>query len=246
MIRFEIDSGRLQEALGAVSALVSECKMRFADDGLSIRAVDPANVAMVELTVDASAFEHYEADGGVLGVDLETLTDFLSAADDETAVSVELDSDRKFAIEADHLSASMALIDPDAIRQEPDIPDLDLDATITLHGRDLDRGLTAADLVSDRIQLEADEDDEVARLAAEGDTDDIEVTLDGDDLLDADVHGAPSSLFSLEYFDDVSGPIPSDAPVSVQIGSEMPTKIRYSLSDGVSVVSMIAPRISKE
>jgi len=245
MIRFEIDVARFQQALDAVSALVNECKMRFEADGLSIRAVDPANVAMVDLTVDASAFESYEADGGVLGVDLETLTDFLSAASDGV-VAIELDDDRKFAIEADHLSASMALIDPDAIRQEPDIPDLDLDATVTLLGSDLDRGLTAADLVSDHVRFAADEDAEVARLSAEGDTDDVEVELDGDDLLSAEVHGSPDSLFSLNYLNDVSGPIPSEALVSIQIGTEMPTKLRYSLADGVSVVSMIAPRIQPE
>jgi len=247
MIDVEISTDVLADALAAVHTLVNECKVRFEDDGLSIRAVDPANVGMVDLTVDAAAFETYDASGHTVGLKLETFLDYLSAVDSETVRVTETD-DRKLAIAGEHFSGTLALIDPDAIRQEPDIPDLDLEATVTLQGAALDRGLTAADLVSDHVAFTADEDDREFRMTAEGDTDDVAVTLgdDAEGLLDADVRGSPSSLFSLAYLDDVTAPIPSDAPVSVQVGAEMPTKLRYSLADGVRVESMIAPRVSSE
>ena len=47
----------LQDAIEPVSALVDECKIRLNDDGLSIRAVDPANVGMVDMSLAKSAFE---------------------------------------------------------------------------------------------------------------------------------------------------------------------------------------------
>jgi proliferating cell nuclear antigen len=41
--------------------------------------------------------------------------------------------------------------------------------------------------------------------------------------------------------------IPSDAEVSLLLGTEVPVKLRYSIADGgVSVVNMLAPRISSE
>jgi len=244
MIDVEISTDVLADALAAVHTLVNECKVRFEDDGLSIRAVDPANVGMVDLTVDAAAFETYDASGHTVGLKLETFLDYLSAVDSETVRVTETD-DRKLAIEGEHFSGSMACIDPDAIRQEPDIPDLDLDATVTLRGDGLDRGLTAADLVTDKVTLRADEDDRAFTMSGEGDTDDVEMTF-GDDaeaLLDADVRGSPRSVFSLEYWHDIAAPMPGDGAVSLQLGDEMPVKTRYSMTENVVVENMIAPRV---
>ena len=62
-----VQAEQLQAALAPVSTLVDECKLRTNADGVSITAVDPANVAMVDMETDASAFASYQADGGVLG-----------------------------------------------------------------------------------------------------------------------------------------------------------------------------------
>jgi len=53
-----INATTLQETLDTVGALVDECKIHLDEDGIRIRAVDPANVGMVDVTLDASALEH--------------------------------------------------------------------------------------------------------------------------------------------------------------------------------------------
>ena len=190
----------LQDALDPVSALVDECKIRLNEDGLSIRAVDHANVGMVDMHLTTSGFEAYEADGGVIGVSLDRLEDFLSMGSSGDLVSIELDEQtRKLNIHIDGLSYTLALIDPGSVRQEPDIPDLDLPATIVLTGSDLDHGIKAADLCSDSITLRADKDGEAFHMEAEGDTDDVDLTFTNDDLLAGSVDEAAESLFSLDY-----------------------------------------------
>src|SRR5699024_11388496 len=54
---------------------------------------DPANVGMVDLTLSADAFESYEADGGVIGVDLSRLQDIASMAGNDDLVHLELDEE---------------------------------------------------------------------------------------------------------------------------------------------------------
>ena len=68
----------VQDALDPVATLVDECKVRLNTDGLSIRAVCPANVGMADVSLPERAFESYEADGGVIGVNLDRLQDVLS------------------------------------------------------------------------------------------------------------------------------------------------------------------------
>jgi len=247
MFKAIVSASTLRDALDSVSVLVDECKIRLNEDGLSIRAVDPANVGMVDLSLDAAAFESYEADGGVIGVNLARLEDIAGMGNAGDLVHLELDEEtRKLHIRIDGLSYTLALIDPDSIRQEPDIPDLDLPAEIVVEGNQLDRGIKAADMVSDHINLRVDESAETFHIEAEGDTDDVDFEMGTDELIRLDA-GPANSLFSLDYLKDMNKAIPGDAEVTVELGEEFPVKLHYEFSEGLGTVTfMLAPRIQSE
>jgi proliferating cell nuclear antigen len=146
----------------------------------------------------------------------------------------------------DGLSSTLALIDPDSIRQEPDIPDLDLSATIVVEGAQLGRGITAADMVSDHIRLRVDPEAEAFLIEAEGDTDDVNLDLGTDDLIDLEP-GRADSLFSLDYLKDMNKAIPGDAEVTIELGEEFPVKLHYDFAEGLgNVTFMLAPRIQSD
>ena len=237
----------LQATLDSVGVLVEECKIHLDENGLEIRAVDPANVGMVDLTLEAEAFESYEADGGLIGVNLTRLSDIAGMADSDQLVHLELDEEtRKLHISIDGLEYTLALIDPDSIRQEPDLPDLDLPADIVIEGRDIDRAVTAADMVSDHIELGVDTGSDVFYVAAEGDTDDVHLELDTDDLIDLTA-GEAASLFSPDYLQDMDRAIPKDAEVALELGEEFPVKLHFDIAQGGgSVTYMLAPRIQSD
>ncbi|TKX43361.1 MULTISPECIES: DNA polymerase sliding clamp [unclassified Halorubrum] len=247
MFKAIVSASTFQDALDSVSVLVDECKIRLNEEELSIRAVDPANVGMVDLTLEAAAFESYDADGGVIGVNLARLEDIAGMANSGDLIHLELDEEtRKLHIEIDGLSYTLALIDPDSIRQEPDIPDLDLASEIVVEGAQLDRGIKAADMVSDHIRLRVDETDEAFFIEAEGDTDDVNLKLDREDLI-ALTAGPADSLFSLDYLKDMNKAIPSDAEVTVELGEEFPVKLHYGFAEGLgNVTFMLAPRIQSD
>jgi proliferating cell nuclear antigen len=242
-----VSADTLKSTLDSVGVLVDECKIHLETDGFEIRAVDPANVGMVDLSLDAAAFESYEADGGVIGVNLSRLEDIAGMADKGQLVHLELDEEtRKLHIAIDGLEYTLALIDPDSIRQEPDIPDLDLPAEIVIEGKDIDRAVTAADMVSDHIALGVNAADELFYVDAEGDTDDVHLELTTEDLIDLTA-GDAHSLFSLDYLKDMNKAIPKDAEVTVELGEEFPVKMHYSIAEGQGQVTyMLAPRIQSD
>jgi proliferating cell nuclear antigen len=247
MFKAIVSADTLRETLDSVSVLVDECKIHLDEDGLSIRAVDPANVGMVDLDLGAAAFESYEADGGIIGVNLSRLEDIAGMADSDQLVQLELDEEtRKLHIQIDGLEYTLALIDPDSIRQEPDIPDLDLSANVVIEGADIDRAVRAADMVSDHIALGVDAADELFYVDAEGDTDDVHLELTRDQLIDLDAGGA-HSLFSLDYLKDMNKAIPKDAEVELELGDEYPVKIHYDIAEAQGHVTyMLAPRIQSD
>ncbi len=244
MFKAIVRAERLQSTLDSVGVLVDECKIHLDEEGIEIRAVDPANVGMVDLSLDASAFESYEADGGLIGVNLVRLQDIAKMADSGQLVELELDEEtRKLHISIDGLEYTLALIDPESIREEPDLPDLDLSATIVIEGRDIDRAVKAADMVSDHIELGVDDTAELFYVKAAGDTDDVHLELDAEDLIDL-VPGAASSLFSLDYLQDMNKAIPKDAEVTMELGEEFPVKLHFDIAEGEgNVTYMLAPRI---
>ncbi|WP_255198167.1 DNA polymerase sliding clamp [Halorarius litoreus] len=247
MFKAIVSAETLRDALDSVSVLVDECKIRLNEDGLAIRAVDPANVGMVDLELDASAFESYETDGGVIGVNLARLEEFAGMADSGQLVQLELDEEtRKLHIKIEGLEGTLALIDPDSIRQEPDLPDLDLPAEVIIEGKDIGRAVKAADMVSDHIALGVDATEEIFYVDAEGDTDDVHLELTTDDLI-ALTPGDARSLFSLDYLKDMNKAIPKDAEVTMELGEEFPVKMHFDLAEGNgSVTYMLAPRIQSD
>ncbi len=247
MFKAIVSAETLSSALDSVSVLVEECKIHLEEDGLRIRAVDPANVGMVDLSLEADAFESYEADGGLIGVDLSRLEDIAGMAESGQLVQLELDEEtRKLHAQIEGLEYTLALIDPDSIRQEPDIPDLDLPARVVLEGKDVNRAVTAADMVSDHIALGVDEAEEYFYVDAEGDTDDVHLELTADELIDLEV-GSAHSLFSLDYLKDMNKAIPRDAEVAADLGEEFPIKMYFGFAEGQGQVTyMLAPRIQSD
>ncbi len=247
MFKAIVSAEVLQEALDSVSVLVDECKIHLDEDGLVIRAVDPANVGMVNLELSAKSFESYEADGELIGINLIRIDDIAGMAEAGQLIQLELNEEtRKLHIQMDGLEYTLALIDPDSIRQEPDLPDLDLPATIVLEGRDIDRAVKAADMVSDHIALGVNTDKETFYVDAEGDTDDVHFELTRDDLIDLTI-GDAHSLFSLDYLKDMNRAIPNNGEITLNLGEEFPVQIQYEIAEGHgNVVFMLAPRIQSD
>ncbi len=244
MFKAIVTASTLQDVLGAVGALVEECKIHLDEEGLSIRAVDAATVGMVDVTLSAEAFESYEADGGLIGVNLGRLSDIAKMASGDDPIHLELNQETgKLEIKLDGLEYTLALIDPDSIRQEPDIPDLDLPARIVLEGADLNRAVRAADMVSDHIAMGVTVETEEFYIDAEGDTDDVHLALGTDELIELDA-GDAHSLFSLEYLKEMNGAIDSDAEVIIELGEEHPVTLSFQIAEGFGDVTyMLAPRI---
>ena len=61
----------LSEVISVISDLVLEVRFRFNENGMSLIAVDPANVALTSLLIPVSAFSQFEATEEMIGINLE-------------------------------------------------------------------------------------------------------------------------------------------------------------------------------
>src|SRR3989338_3885630 len=62
------------DVVSIISELVTDVRLKVTKDGLSVTAIDPANVAMVYFRIPADLFSQFEVEKDeVLGVNLENL-----------------------------------------------------------------------------------------------------------------------------------------------------------------------------
>lgn len=67
----------LSKAVEIISDLVTEVRVKINEYGLSISAIDPANVSMVGFKVPRTAFSQFESGDEVLGINLDNLKQIL-------------------------------------------------------------------------------------------------------------------------------------------------------------------------
>jgi len=71
------NSAMLTKGIEIISDLVTEVRIKVNEFGLSISAIDPANVSMVGFKIPRSAFSQFETGNEVLGVNLDNLKQIL-------------------------------------------------------------------------------------------------------------------------------------------------------------------------
>ncbi|WP_224270236.1 DNA polymerase sliding clamp [Haloprofundus salinisoli] len=244
MFEAVVSADTLSKTLDPIGVLVDECKIRLDEDGLRISAMDPATVGVVELHLEASAFESYEADSGVVGVDVERLDGVVGMADADQLVHLELDAEtRQLLIRIGGLEYTLALVDPNAVRQEPDLDSMELPASAVVEGRQFGRAIRAAEMVSNHVAVGVDESKEQLYIDAEGDVDTVHYELTSEDLVGLRP-GPAHSLFSLDYLADMNRVVPGDAAVTLELGEEFPMRLSYEFAEGNgAMLYFLAPRI---
>jgi len=226
--------------------LVSESKIHFNDDGINIRAVDPANIAMAWADLSQEAFESWDAPGAAtIGVNLEALDDRIGKAQSDS-VMLSVDMERRYlTVGTERADMEMALIDPEAIRSEPDLPDLELPNTITLSREQLAYAHDVAAMSSDHIEVTGNAQESKVQFIGEGDTDANTVTYNVDEMADApEIAEDATSLYSAEYFGNLVAGIPKNTDVTIRFGDEFPIHMEWTaVEDCLDVTMMLAPRI---
>jgi proliferating cell nuclear antigen len=241
----------LQQFIDTVGALVDECRIHFSDSGLSAAAVDPANVAMVDADLSARAFESYDAPGQVrIGVNLNKLDEKINSANADDLVEFGVDMEtRHLTLRYRSISHEMALIDPDAIRNDPDTPDLDLPNYVEIDSDDLREAADNIDLITDHVYLsgEVTDGEEAFIVYGEGDTDRTEARYDADDVTRLEITDGVESLFGMPYVLDLTDPVPSGVDIGIAFGEEYPTEWQWAAFDeALTVENSLAPRIQSE
>jgi proliferating cell nuclear antigen len=245
MFKARMKADVLREVISVVGTLVEEVKLNISSDGLSLRAVDPAHVAMVELVLKAGAFEELKATACEIGVDIEKFREMLKLARAGSALKLSHDEDKnKLVVTIDNLTRRMSLVDT-AGMSDPKVPNVNLPAKVSIKTEELNQGIRASESISDHIALIATP--EMFELSAEGETDSVSLKLPKDLLEALECKDTVKSLFSLDYFSNMVKSVGNAPSITLNLGTDYPVRIEFDLAGGEGHVKyLLAPRIEND
>lgn len=225
-----------------------EYKIHLTDTGWKVTAVDSTNVVMVDIEMHADAFENYQpGETDTLGIldstfgsvlqhtrygkstnDVVTLT-----GDKETLNStVTKDVGGAKAIFREH----RGLVDPDAVREEPDLPDLDFSAEFDLPVRTFIEAIDSLEFehielrkVNSGIQFRSQDDISKSSVSVECDTDGENATA----MYSTDCLEGFAKALHVGKVDNIH----------CKFADEFPLYVEFEREDKYNGTLMVAPRI---
>ena len=247
MLKATIDADIFRESIDAIAALVTECRLHTAEDHIRTRAVDTANVAMISLDLQSTAFNSFSATVGEAGLDITKMKNIIGMMGKGDALALNLlDEDRKLEMNFGGYRYSITLLDVNTIRKDPNPPAIDLPGKAVLRGDALNNAIKAAAVISDKIALGIDPEAMTFYMEAEGDTDHIKLALGEDELVSLSPVQA-RSLFSLDYLKDMGRVMARAEEVEVHLGIDHPVRFTFDIADGNGHVEyLLAPRIEAD
>lgn len=242
MFDMKIRADVLREAVELASCIVEEVKLTLKKDGLSVRAVDPSHVAMIEMRLSKKAFEEFKASDQDIGLDLNKIKDLLRLIKPEEIVNWRSEEKKnRIILEVGNLKRMMSPVDL-AGMTDPKVPDLTLPGKVVVDINEIRKGIRAAESISDHIAFLLSPNE--FKMEAEGDTEKMELVLSKDKGVSEIVAPGPMrSLYPLDYLTTMMKAVVSPT-VTILMANDYPAKIEFQIANGVGEGAfLLAPRI---
>ncbi len=243
MLQFTAKPDVLRAIVDILSTIVEEARMVFDQDKVQIRVVDASHVALIEMEVDAAAFEAWNADETTLGLELQKMRDLVSLAGSDDLID--------FTYDEALGSVNMVVGDVDrtirpldhSIMKNPRVPDLELKNKTTIQTSKFNRALKAAKQVGDLVTLSLDR--QQFSLHVSNDQDSVTVSHEAGQLVALECDSPVKSTYSIGYLAQLIARVDGlTESIDVLFDDKMPLRIEFTFADGAGrMIYFLAPRI---
>jgi len=230
----------LSEVISIISELVTEVKLRFDDKGMSILAIDPANVALVSFILPKKVFSDFRANNEVLGINLDNLKAVLRRAKAGSSLIMESQEGilKLDIIDKVKRNFAIALIDIEA--EDKKMPSLEFMTQVQIEPADLVDAVEDCLIVADSCTLIAEPDKFIieaiglnsARIEFSSDTVKI-------------ISGGSRAKYSLEYLQKFLKASKIADKIFVNFSTDHPIKLEFKKED-FELAFVLAPRVENE
>jgi len=246
MFKIVVTSAKLWRGIiTAISELIDEANFVVSPEGLSLRAMDPSHVAMVELLLPPPTFDEFQcSEKIVIGVNLDEFNRLLRRASARERLELELSEPGRLTIRflgKALRTFKMPLID--IASEELPSPSLEFNVRARVLADAMRDAIKDASVISDYVRFIANPDELI--LAASGDRGEVEVKLNEEmgSLIELEVKEPSRSTYSLSYLSDMMKAVATAEVAVVHFSSDMPLRLDFELPGEGRITYYLAPRM---
>ncbi|MDP2924823.1 MAG: proliferating cell nuclear antigen (pcna) [Nanoarchaeota archaeon] len=230
------------EIIGIISELVLEVRLKVSKDGLSLIALDPANVAMVSFKLPNTAFSEIDVENKeVLGVNLESLKAVLRRIKaGSVLVITKEENELKLQIK-DKVTRefNLALIDVEG--EEKEIPNLEFSSKIEMSSLDFLETIEDSSVVADSCSFISEPNKFL--IQAKGSLNSFKSEFSSDELnIQAE---SAHSKYSLEYLQKMIKATKITDKVKINFSNDYPLRLDF-VTPFIELSFILAPRVESE
>ncbi len=228
----------------AVSKTLTEAVFIASEEGLSLRAMDPSRITMVDLRFPPTAFDEYDVQGREeLGVNLEDLAKILRRAGREDQLELESTGDRLTIVFRGKSTRKFIIPLLSLEAEELPEPRLELRAKAKMLSTIFRELVKDLEPIGDMVTFELGPEKLIARSTSDLGEAEIELTVESGNLIEAEAEDVERASYTLDYFSDIVTAAQAADLVTLHLSTDMPCRIEYSLPQGASLDFYVAPRI---
>jgi len=230
----------LSEVISIISELVTEVKIRFDETGLSIIAVDPANVAMVSFKLPKEAFSEYESGKEVLGINLDSLKAVLRRTKSGSSLIIQNEEGVLKLNILDKIKRSFAIALIEIESEDKKIPSLEFMSQIHINPPDFCDTIDDCLVVSDSCVFIAQPDKFTVEASG---LNSAKAEFSGDEV--KIISGNSKARYSLEYLQKFMKASKLANQIRINFSSDHPLKLEFK-HDKLDLYFILAPRVENE
>jgi proliferating cell nuclear antigen len=237
----KLDSPKLlSDAISIVSEVVSEVRIKILEDGMSIVAVDPANIALVIYRLPKESFSEYESGNEAWGVNLDDLKKILKRASASSSVVFEQEENKLKISIFDKVKRVFTLSLINVESEDKEIPELSFAARVELNSTSFSQAIEDAQVVADSCVFIAEE----KFFVVEGRGSLNSARTEFSDV-EAEMSGVGRAKYSLEYLMKFIKAAKTSDTTVVSFSDDYPLRLDFP-GEKMGIGFILAPRVEND
>jgi proliferating cell nuclear antigen len=230
------------EIISIISELVLEVRIKVSKEGMSIIAIDPANVAMVVFKLPNNAFTDFEIEKEeVLGVSLESLKAVLRRCSIKSVLVIRREENSLNIEIKDKIKRefNLALIDIES--EEKSVPNLDFSSKIEMSSVDFSEAIEDCSVVADSCAFISEPDKFI--IQGKGSLNSFKSEFSSDEIsIQAQ---SAQSKYSLKYLQKMIKATKITDKTIINFSTDYPLKLDFN-TPFIELSFILAPRVETE
>lgn len=248
------EGGVLKKIVEAIKDIVSNVNIDAGPNGISMQAMDPSHVALVNLSLKAEGFADYRADKTFpLGIKLANLNKILKCASNDDIITLECEDEPsqltlKFENQIQSASFSLNLISLDS--EQLQIPETQYSSRIVMPTSDFSNICKQLHQLSESVTIKTTNKSIIFSVSGDIGSGSLERTNNPSDNINQktviDVDEEVSNMFSLSILNYFNKAASLSDQVHLSLSENTPLVVEYKIHEFGNLKFYLAPKLNEE